>query len=428
MAIPEALTSDSVPVRPFLPPDQLPLRGVTVLDMSRYLAAPFAASILGDLGAEVVKLEALDRDDPGSHTAPLMDGTSVYYLATVRNKRAIGLDLKKPEGYEIFRKLCLRSDVIVENYRRDVPQSLRVDYPSVSAIKKDIILCSVRSFSAESSMKDRPAYDAAVQAYTGLMSVTGQEDGEVARAGVAVADLSTGLYATIGILAALQKARASGEGTHIEIALADTGLAYMTLQLSTFLNTGQLIRRSGTEHPAMAPLRVFHTATADLLVMASKTEEYSRLCEAISRPELIDDASYRTNALRVQNRTELHAVIADALAEKTAEQWQEIFDNARVPCTRVRDAEDITTDPDFRATMMSAHLHKSLGEVKLVRNPLTLDGGSLPFRTMAPGWAEQTDEILAELGFSPEEIMRLRDNGVVGANDPGMRGHGGGKE
>lgn len=427
MTAPEELTPESAPVRPFLSPDQLPLRGITVLDMSRYLAAPFSASILGDLGAEVIKIEALDRDDPGAHAAPLMDGASVYYLATVRNKRAIGLDLKKREGYEIFRKLCLKADVIVENYRRDVPPSLHLDYPSVSAIKKDIILCSVRSFSAESSMKDRPAYDAAVQAYTGLMSVTGQEDGEVARAGVAVADLSTGLYATIGILAALQKAKATGEGTHIEIALADTGLAYMTLQLSTFLNTGQLIRRSGTEHPAMAPLRVFHTATADLLVMASKDEEYQRLCEAIGRPELFGDPRYQTNALRVQNHAELHAVIAGALAEKTAEQWQEIFDNARVPCTRVRDAQDITADPDFRATMMSEHLHKSLGEVKLVRNPLTLDGGSLPFRTMAPGWAEQTDEILAELGFSPDEIVRLRDDRVVGVDDARGRGHGGAK-
>ena len=414
LATPETPASGTGTVRPFLDPEERPLRGVTVLDMSRYLAAPFAASILGDLGAEVIKIEAIDRDDPGSHAAPLMDGTSIYYLSTVRNKRAIGLNLKDPEGYEIFRRLCQKADVIVENYRRDVPESLRLDYASVSAIKSDIIVCSVRSYSAESSMKDRPAYDSAVQAYTGLMSVTGQADGEVARAGVAVADLSTGLYAAIGVLAALQKVKTSGKGTHIEIALADTGFAYMALQLSTFMNTGQVITRSGTEHPAMAPLRVFHTATADLLVMASKDEEYARLCEAIGLPDLYHDPRFATNALRVINCAELHGRMATVLGEKTAEDWLRIFDDARVPCTRVRTTADIAADPDFRATMMSTHLHKSLGEIGLVRNPLMLDGGSLPFLTMAPGWAEQTDEVLADLGFGPEEISDLRTRGIAG--------------
>jgi crotonobetainyl-CoA:carnitine CoA-transferase CaiB-like acyl-CoA transferase len=413
VATTETSTAGAVKGRPFVRPEALPLRGVRVLDMSRYLAAPFAGSIMGDLGADVIKIEAVDRDDPGSHTAPMMDSASIYYLATVRNKRSIGLDLKRSEGYEVFRRLCENADVIIENYRRDVPDALRLDYASVSSIKKDIVLCSVRSYSAESSMRDQPAYDSAVQAYTGLMSVTGQEGGEVARAGVAVADLSTGLYATIGILACLQKARNTGEGSHIEIALADTGLAYMTLQISTFLNTGMIIERSGTEHPAMAPLRVFRTATSDLLVMASKDEEYARMCAAIGKPELADDPRYATNALRVINRAALHADIASLLTAKPAEEWIMIFDGARVPCTRVRTVADIAADPDFRATMMSSHTHNAVGDVKLVRNPLTIDGGSLPFITMAPGWAEHTDDVLAELGFAGEQIADMHAKGIA---------------
>jgi crotonobetainyl-CoA:carnitine CoA-transferase CaiB-like acyl-CoA transferase len=410
---PSAPDAASRPTRPFAAQDELPLRGVTVLDLSRYLAGPYAATILGDLGADVIKVEALDRDDPAMHTAPMVGNDSLYYLSTVRNKRSIALNLKSREGYELLRRLCAQADIVVENYRRDVPASLGLEFEDFKAMNQAIVLCSVRSFPKESSVADSPAYDSAVQAYTGLMSVTGQADGPVARMGVAVADLGTGLYSCIGILAALHKAKTTGVGTHVELALSDTGIALMALQLATYLNTGQVIHRSGTEHPSMAPLRVFRTATKDILLMAAKNEEFERLATVLGVPELLQDDRFLTNSDRVKHQGELHALIEVPVAKRAAEEWLPIFERHRVACTLVRSVDDIAADDDFARTMLSRHEHPGLGELRLVRNPLTLDGGSPPLRSTAPYWGEQTQEILEEIGIPADEVARLRAQGVV---------------
>ena len=399
--------------RQFVQPDALPLRGMRVIDLSRFLAGPYAATILGDLGADVIKVEALDRDDPAAHTAPMVGKDSMYYLSTVRNKRSLGLDLKSPAGYRILERLCAEADVVVENYRSDVPAKLKLEYEDFKRMNPRIVLCSIRSFPRESSVADAPAYDSAIQAYTGLMSVTGVQGGGVARMGVAVADLGTGLFSAIGALAAAMHARASGTGRHVEVALSDTGIALMALQLVTFMNTDTVISRSGTEHPAMAPLRVFETATSDILVMAAKDEEFARLCHAIGLQEALTDPRFATNALRVQNRGVLHSLMEGILRTRPAEDWIRVLASARIACTPVRDVNDIANDEDFERTMLAEHEHPRLGRVKLVRNPITLDTASPPFRTLAPGWAENSAEILADLGIDAAEIERLRHDKVV---------------
>jgi crotonobetainyl-CoA:carnitine CoA-transferase CaiB-like acyl-CoA transferase len=396
-----------------LPADTLPLSGTTVLDMSRFLAGPFSATLLGDLGADVIRIEAPDRDDPQYHTAPVKDGVSLYNLATSRNKRAIRIDLRKEEGYAVFAKLLERADAVVENYRRDVPERLRVDYDSLRRLKPSIVVCSVRSFAKESSLKDRPAYDAAVQAYTGLMSVTGSAEGGAARAGVAVADFSTGLYAALGVVAGLYRAAATGRGEHYEIALADTGLACMAFQLVTYMNTGEVITRSGTEHPATAPLRVFETATSPMLVMAAKDEEFVRLCRVLGRPEWIELAEYRSNAERARHRQRLHADIQAIMAGKPAAEWLDVLESARVPCTLVRSVDQIAADPDVCSTMVTNSRHAVLGEVRLVRNPLTLSGQALPITSVAPGWGQDSDQVLDSLGYSASDKESLRQIGAV---------------
>jgi crotonobetainyl-CoA:carnitine CoA-transferase CaiB-like acyl-CoA transferase len=410
---PDALVDDAPEIRPFTPVEALPLRGVVVLDMSRYLAAPFCATLLADLGANVIKVEALDRSDPGAHTAPVVNGVSLYYMSTTRSKRSIGIDLKSPGGAELFRSLVERADILIENYRRGVPEKLGLDFGSLRVINPRIVVCSVRSFSAESSMHNRPAYDAAVQAYTGIMSVTGQAGGPVARAGVAVADLGTGLYGAVGTLAALTKARSTGEGSHIEISLADTGLAFMAFHLTSYMNTGELIERSGTEHPAMAPLRVFTTADDDLLIMAAKDEEFERLCRFLNRPDLSADPRYQTNNDRVRNRETLHASLAAEFARRPASYWEGELERVAVPCVKVRTAADIAADPDFLRSMYTTVEHPVLGDVKLVRNPILYNGNSMPFQRAAPGWASDTDEVLGEFGFDQEQINKLRESGEI---------------
>jgi crotonobetainyl-CoA:carnitine CoA-transferase CaiB-like acyl-CoA transferase len=401
------------PTRPFASAESLPLTGVKVVDLSRFLAGPYSATLLGDLGADVIKVEALDRDDPAAHTAPMIGTDSVYYLATVRNKRSIGLDLKSAEGYALLARLCEDADVVVENYRADVPAKLDLEYEDFKRMNPRVVLCSIRSFPRESSIADAPAYDSAVQAYTGLMSVTGTEEGGVARMGVAVADLGAGLFSAVGTLAAVIDARARGVGRHVEVALSDTGIALMALQLSTYMNTDTVIARSGTEHPAMAPLRVFSTTTGDILVMAAKDEEFTRMCQAIGLTDALSDRRFATNALRVQNRTALHALMERILHTGSAEEWLAKLGDARVACTPVRHVDDIAKDDDFERTMLVEHEHPRLGTVKLVRNPITLDGASPPFRTLAPSWAQDSAEILAGLGLNQQDIESLRQRRII---------------
>jgi crotonobetainyl-CoA:carnitine CoA-transferase CaiB-like acyl-CoA transferase len=400
--------------RPFADADTLPLKGVKVIDLSRFLAGPYSATMLGDLGADVIKVEALDRDDPAAHTAPMVGKDSMYYLSTVRNKRSIGLDLKSVEGYRILEQLCADADVVVENYRADVPAKLGLEYEDFKRMNPRIVLCSIRSFPRESSIADAPAYDSAVQAYTGLMSVTGAADGGVARMGVAVADLGAGLFSAVGTLAAVIDARSRGVGRHVEVALSDTGIALMALQLVTYMNTDTVIARSGTEHPAMAPLRVFGTKTGQILVMAAKDEEFSRLCQAIGLEDALSDPRFATNALRVENRTALHELMKQVLARRTAREWIEVLGAARIACTPVRHVDDIAADDDFDRTMLAEHEHPRLGKIKLVRNPITLDGASPPFRTLAPAWAQDSAAVLAELGLDDAEIEHLRQRRIVG--------------
>lgn len=399
--------------RAFADENDLPLAGVRVVDLSRFLAGPYAATLLGDLGADVIKVEALDRDDPAVHTAPMVGPDSMYYLSTVRNKRSIRLDLRSEEGYAVLERLCADADIVIENYRRDVPGRLGLEYDDFRRMNERIVVCSVRSFAKDSVVGDNPAYDSLVQAYTGIMSVTGAADGPVARAGLAVADLGTGIYTSTAVLAALHKAQRTGTGGHLEIALTDAGISLMSMQLVSYLNTGTEMTRSGTEHPSMAPQRVFDTATTPIFLMAAKNEEFARLCEAIDRTDLLDDERFATNAGRVGHRDAIHAEVQAALLTRPADEWLPAFSAARLACAPVRTVADVADDPDFRATMYDAHEHPRLGEVGLVRNPITWQGGSLPFRTLAPAWGEDTDAVLAEVGYDAEEIALLHKRGAV---------------
>jgi crotonobetainyl-CoA:carnitine CoA-transferase CaiB-like acyl-CoA transferase len=245
------------------------------------------------------------------------------------------------------------------------------------------------------------------------MSVTGPEDGAVARAGVAVADVTTALYAALAIAAGLLRAKATGQGTHFEIALADAGLAAMAFQLVAYMNTGEVIERSGTEHPATSPLRVFETTTTPVLVMAAKDEEFVRLCDAVGHPEWVDVPEFRSNAERARNRRKLHAGIQKIMITKPAAEWYEIFENARVPCTPVRSVDQVAADPDVRSTMVTQAEHPVLGQVELIRSPLTIDGLALPISDVAPGWGQDSEEILDMLGYSPAEKEHLHKIGAV---------------
>ena len=388
-----------------------PLSGVKILDFSRALAGPFSAQVLADLGADVIKVEHPKRVDDGRTWPPFYNGRATYYLTANRNKRCLTLDTTHPEAGEVLTRLVTTTDIVVENYRLGTAEKLGIGYSDLEKINRKIILCSIRGY-GRGPYEDRPAYDAAMQAYTGVMDVTGDPDGEVARVGPAIIDLSAGMYAAIGMLGALRMRETTGRGSHIEISLRDAGLAMMSYYLNTYLNTGVAIRRSGTAHVAMAPTKVFHTETEDVLLMAGNQEQWQRLARGIGRSEWCSDPDFLTNAKRVENRSKLHVMIQEVLQARPLAEWLPIFEAADVPHAPVRTVPQVADDAVTQEWMVGT-IESPYGDVRLIRSPILYDGKSLPFRLPPPDTGEQTDEILGGLGFSKREIQKLKQSQAV---------------
>lgn len=388
-----------------------PLAGIRILDFSRALAGPFSAQILGDLGADVIKIEHPTRSDDARTWPPFYNERATYYLTANRNKRCLTLDTTNPSSSKILRRLVSTADVAVENYRPGIAEKIGIGYEQLRRLNPKVILCSIRGY-GRGPYEDRPAYDAAMQAYTGLMSVTGDPDGEVARVGTAIVDLSTSLYAAIGILGALRNVDIDGQGVHLEVSLRDAGLAMMSYQLNTYLNAGIMIQRSGTAHAAMAPTKVFHTASDDVLLMAGNQEQWQRLAVALGHPEWCNDPDFTTNAKRVEYRSKLHSKLQEILRTRPLSEWLPIFETADLPHTPVRTVAEVADDQATQEFMVET-IASRFGDVQLVKSPILYDRESLPLRRPPPDHGEHTDEILSELGLTDREIRELKKAGAV---------------
>jgi crotonobetainyl-CoA:carnitine CoA-transferase CaiB-like acyl-CoA transferase len=400
------------------------LSGVRVLDMSRILAGPWATQLLGDLGANVLKIEKPGvGDDTRAWGPPFIgDGPTTdaaYFTCANRNKASVTLDFTKPEGAEILKRLIPQHHVMVENFKTGGLAKYGLDYASVAAINPAIVYCSITGFGQDGPYANRAGYDYLVQAAGGLMSVTGQADGspgaEPLKVGVAVADLFTGMYATVAILAALRHAEATGIGQHLDLSLLDCQTAMLANQGANYLISGVAPTRLGNAHPNIAPYQVFETADGHIVLAVGNDGQFRAFCDVARLESVKVDARFVTNAMRVANRAALIALLAPAFAARTTPQWIAALDGVNVPCGPINTIDQVFGDPQVIARKMQHNMTRTDGTlVPLVANPIKMSVTPPLPRHAPPALGCDTETSLTGmLGLSGPEIADLRAKGII---------------
>ena len=372
---------------------KLPLEGVRVLDLSRVLAGPYATMVLGDLGADVLKVEHPERGDDTRHWGPPFAGSeSAYFLSINRNKRSIGIDLKDPDGLERIEKLAAGADVVIENWRRGALEKLGLGFEKLKRANPDLVYCSITGFGPGPD-EDRPGYDFLVQARGGVMSITGQPDGEPTKVGVAIADIVCGLFASNAILAALHRRSVTGEGARIEVPLFESTLGWLANRGQEYLTSGEETGLIGNAHPSIVPYQTFDASDKPLVVAVGNNTQFANLCEVIGRPELAEDERFATNPDRVANREALIPELQSEFSERPAGEWADDLRAAGVPSGPVNTLADVLADEHLLGSGMLQGLnHPSAGHLKMLASPILIDGERLSIRRPPPILGQHTEE------------------------------------
>ncbi|MDB5988073.1 MAG: putative CoA-transferase [Nevskia sp.] len=403
------------------------LTGVRILDMTRVIAGPYAGQILGDLGAEVIKIERQGEGDDCRRVGPpwMKDSLgqdtpeSTYFQSVNRNKRSITLDYAQPEGAELLRAMAAKADVLIENYRPRTLDKYGLGYAALSKINPKLIYCSVSGFGQTGPYSERSGYDYLVQAMAGVMSVTGYPEGEPGsgpmRVGVPISDICAGLYSAIGILAALNRRHISGVGQHIDVSLFESQLAAMLNTFSAWFNSGTQLGRTGNDHPSAAPYGVYQVDDGYILIATFNDREFGRLARVLGHPEWAEDPRFAKNGARVANRPLLKQLVGEALRGKTMAEWVETLNRGMVSCGPLNNMANVEQDPHVRARGVVVELeHPILGKVKTAASPMRFSESPVTYRTPPPLTGEHTDEVLGEwLGLDAAKLERLRAAKVI---------------
>jgi crotonobetainyl-CoA:carnitine CoA-transferase CaiB-like acyl-CoA transferase len=404
-----------------------PLAGLRILDLSRVLAGPWCTQILADMGAEVIKIERPGEGDETRHWGPPWLNSqshsgvrqSAYFLSCNRGKQSLAVDLDRPEGAALIRELSACSDILVENFRTGGLARKGLGYADIRAVKPDIIYCSITGFGQSGPRAQEAGYDYLIQGMGGLMSITGNADGEPGagpqRVGVAISDLTTGLYSAIAILGALHHRERTGQGQHIDMALLDTQVGWLANQALNFLVSGSCPVRTGAQHPNLAPYQPFPTADGHVIIAVGNDGQFRRLCTEAGRPELADDSRFRTNPDRIANRQALSAILEERTRTRTSGDWIASLGKAAVPCGPINTIEQVFEDPQVVARGMRVELeHPLLGRIPGIATPIRYSETPLEYRQAPPLPGEHGAEILGRvLGKSAAEIDELKRLGVV---------------
>jgi len=386
-----------------------PLTGVRVLDLSRVLAGPWAGQLLADLGADVVKVEKPGAGDDTRAWGPpyLKDAEgrdtpeATYFLCANRNKRSVAIDIATPEGQAQVRALAQQADVVLENFKVGGLERYGLDYASLKEANPRLVYCSITGFGQTGPYAARAGYDFLIQGMGGLMSVTGQPDGEPGagpqKVGVALTDIMTGLYATIAVQAALAERNTSGLGQHIDLALLDVQIACLANQASNYLAGGLVPRRMGNAHPNIVPYQAFPTADGDIILAVGNDGQFAKLCAVAGHPEWSSDPRYASNAQRVANRAVLVPLLRQATVMRTSAEWISALEAAGVPCGPINRIDEVFADPQVIARGLQISLpHTLAGQVPLVANPIRLSGSPVAYQRPPPLLGQHTDEVLAQ--------------------------------
>jgi crotonobetainyl-CoA:carnitine CoA-transferase CaiB-like acyl-CoA transferase len=392
-----------------------PLAGVRILDLSRILSGPFATMIFADLGADVIKLENPTTGDDTREWAPPYQGDqSAYFLSVNRNKRGIAVDLKSEQGREIALRLAERADVVVENFRPGTAGRLGLGYDALSARNPRLIYASISGFGQTGPYASEPGYDAIAQALGGVMSVTGEADGEPVRVGNSAADTFAAMWASVGILAALHARHATGRGEWIDISLLDGQIASLTYLAGGYFASGEVPRRYGSAHPSIVPYQALRTQDGYLMVAVGNDALWQRFAPLIGLDELADDPRFATNPQRVAHREELIPLIETALASKGSAAWADDLSRVGIPAGAINSIDAALVHPQVQARgMVLTAEHPTAGTLRMTGSPIKLSEYTATVRRPPPTLGEHTDEVLGELGYSPADIAAMRDSGAI---------------
>jgi len=393
-----------------------PLEGIRILDLTRVLSGPYCTMLLGDLGAEVIKVERPgEGDDTRSFAPPFQGDQAAYFLSINRNKKSITLDMKSEQGKEILWRLLDLSDVLVENFRPGAMERLGFGYEAVTNRRPAIIYCSISGFGDSGPQKDRPGYDVIVQGEAGIMDLTGPRDGPPHKVGTSIADLVSGLTAVQGILAALYTAKIDGRGQRVLVSMYEAVAALLTFNASIYFATGNTPRRRGNEHATIVPYETFEASDGWINLGVANDDIWRRFCAAVGTAELATDRRFANAPDRVRNRDALVPLIKTVIKQRSRDEWLKLLDDSGVPCGAIRTVAEVCDSEVLRARGMIAEMpHASAGNVKGIKSAIHLSETVLDTYTAPPKLGEHTNEVLTRLlGYSSDKVNALRREGVV---------------